>query len=71
MHEMRSDGRRRTIALVQLPDMTEVEGASHVVMISHPREAADVVMTAVRACAVQPAGPAGVACRGWTSSWLR
>jgi pimeloyl-ACP methyl ester carboxylesterase len=35
--------------------VTEVEGASHVVMISHPREVAEVVMTAARACAVQPA----------------
>jgi pimeloyl-ACP methyl ester carboxylesterase len=35
--------------------ITEVEGASHVVMISHPREVADVVMAAVRACAMQPA----------------
>jgi pimeloyl-ACP methyl ester carboxylesterase len=35
--------------------ITEVEGASHVVMISHPKEVAEVVMTAVRACAVQPA----------------
>jgi pimeloyl-ACP methyl ester carboxylesterase len=35
--------------------ITEVEGASHVVMISHPREVAEVVMTAARACAVQPA----------------
>jgi hypothetical protein len=32
---------------------TEIEGASHVVMISHPKEVADVVMTAVRACAMQ------------------
>src|SRR5262245_29577653 len=31
--------------------VTEVEGASHVVMISHPKEVAAVVMTAVRACA--------------------
>jgi pimeloyl-ACP methyl ester carboxylesterase len=31
--------------------VTEVEGASHVVMISHPKEVADVVMTAVRASA--------------------
>jgi pimeloyl-ACP methyl ester carboxylesterase len=31
--------------------ITEVEGASHVVMISHPKEVAGVVMTAVRACA--------------------
>lgn len=35
--------------------ITEVEGASHVVMISHPKEVAAVVMTAVRTCAVQPA----------------
>ena len=35
--------------------VTEIEGASHVVMISHPKEVADVVMTAVRACAMQPA----------------
>jgi pimeloyl-ACP methyl ester carboxylesterase len=31
--------------------VTEVEGASHVVMISHPKEVAEVVMTAVRTCA--------------------
>jgi pimeloyl-ACP methyl ester carboxylesterase len=35
--------------------VTEIEGASHVVMISHPAEVAEVVMTAVRASAVQPA----------------
>jgi pimeloyl-ACP methyl ester carboxylesterase len=35
--------------------ITEVEGASHVVMISHPREVAEVVMTAARTCAMQPA----------------
>jgi pimeloyl-ACP methyl ester carboxylesterase len=35
--------------------ITEVEGASHVVMISHPREVAEVVMTAARTCAAQPA----------------
>ena len=35
--------------------ITEVEGASHVVMISHPQEVAAVVMTAVRTCAVKPA----------------
>lgn len=29
--------------------VTEIEGASHVVMISHPKEVAEVVMTAVRA----------------------
>jgi pimeloyl-ACP methyl ester carboxylesterase len=36
-------------------EITEVEGASHVVMISHPKEVAEVVMTAARACAMQPA----------------
>ena len=36
-------------------EITEVQGASHVVMISHPKEVAAVVMTAVRACAAQPA----------------
>ena len=35
--------------------VTEVEGASHVVMISHPKEVAEVVMTAVRACEAQSA----------------
>ena len=35
--------------------ITEVEGASHVVMISHPKEVAHVVMAAARTCAVQPA----------------
>jgi pimeloyl-ACP methyl ester carboxylesterase len=35
--------------------VTEIEGASHVVMISHPKEVAEVVMTAVRASAMQPA----------------
>jgi len=35
--------------------VTEIEGASHVAMISHPKEVAEVVMTAVRACAAQPA----------------
>jgi pimeloyl-ACP methyl ester carboxylesterase len=35
--------------------ITEIEGASHVVMISHPREVAQVVMTAARTCAAQPA----------------
>jgi hypothetical protein len=29
--------------------VTEIEGASHVVMISHPKEVAEVVMTAVHA----------------------
>jgi hypothetical protein len=36
-------------------EVTEVDGASHVVMISHPKEVAEVVMTAVHACAGQPA----------------
>jgi pimeloyl-ACP methyl ester carboxylesterase len=35
--------------------VTEIEGSSHVAMISHPKEVADVVMTAVRTCAGQPA----------------
>jgi hypothetical protein len=35
--------------------ITEVEGASHVVMISHPKEVAEVVMTAARTPAMQPA----------------
>jgi pimeloyl-ACP methyl ester carboxylesterase len=35
--------------------ITEIEGASHVAMISHPEEVADVVMTAVHATAMQPA----------------
>jgi pimeloyl-ACP methyl ester carboxylesterase len=35
--------------------VTEIEGASHVVMISHPREVAEVVMTALGAVAMQPA----------------
>jgi len=35
--------------------VTEIRGASHVVMISHPEEVADVVMTAVRTCARQSA----------------
>jgi pimeloyl-ACP methyl ester carboxylesterase len=35
--------------------VTEIDGASHVVMISHPKEVADVVMTAVRATAMQAA----------------
>ena len=35
--------------------VTEIEGASHVVMISHPKEVAEVVRAAVRACALQPA----------------
>jgi pimeloyl-ACP methyl ester carboxylesterase len=32
--------------------VTEIEGASHVSMISHPKEVAEVVKAAVRACAV-------------------
>jgi pimeloyl-ACP methyl ester carboxylesterase len=35
--------------------ITEIEGSSHVAMISHPREVAEVVRTAVRTCAVQMA----------------
>jgi pimeloyl-ACP methyl ester carboxylesterase len=35
--------------------ITEVAGASHVVMISHPKEVAQVVMTAARTCAMQSA----------------
>jgi hypothetical protein len=35
--------------------ITEVGGASHVVMISQPKKVADVVMTVVRACAVPAA----------------
>lgn len=35
--------------------VTEIEGASHVVMISHPKEVAEVVMTAVRTCAAKSA----------------
>ena len=30
--------------------VTEIEGSSHVAMISHPKEVAEVVMTAVRSC---------------------
>jgi len=33
--------------------VTEIEGASHVAMISHPKEVAGVVRTAVRACAME------------------
>jgi pimeloyl-ACP methyl ester carboxylesterase len=32
--------------------VTEIEGGSHVVMISHPQEVAGVVMTAVHKCAM-------------------
>src|SRR5262249_55485939 len=35
--------------------ITEIDGGSHVIMISHPKEVAEVVMTAARACAMQPA----------------
>jgi hypothetical protein len=34
--------------------VTALEGASHVVMFSHPHEVAAVVLTAVRACAGSP-----------------
>jgi pimeloyl-ACP methyl ester carboxylesterase len=34
-------------------NVTEIEGASHVVMISHPKEVAEVVMTAVRTFATE------------------
>src|SRR5215470_3389551 len=35
--------------------VTEIEGSSHVAMISHPKEVAEVVMTAVQSYAMQPA----------------
>ena len=35
--------------------VTEIEGSSHVAMMSHPKEVAEVVMDAVHACATQPA----------------
>jgi len=35
--------------------ITEIEGSSHVAMISHPKECAQVVMAAVHATAMQPA----------------
>jgi pimeloyl-ACP methyl ester carboxylesterase len=35
--------------------VTEIEGSSHVAMVSHPKEVAEVVMAAVRATAMQPA----------------
>jgi pimeloyl-ACP methyl ester carboxylesterase len=35
--------------------ITEVNDASHVVMISHPEKVAEVVMTAAHTCAMQPA----------------
>jgi pimeloyl-ACP methyl ester carboxylesterase len=35
--------------------VTEIDGSSHVAMVSHPKEVAEVVMTAVRNCAAQPA----------------
>jgi pimeloyl-ACP methyl ester carboxylesterase len=34
--------------------VTEIDGGSHVVMISHPKKVAEVVMTAVRTCAATP-----------------
>src|SRR5215467_13718537 len=33
--------------------VTEIVGGSHVIMISHPKEVAEVVMTAVRSCSLQ------------------
>jgi pimeloyl-ACP methyl ester carboxylesterase len=36
-------------------EVTEIDGGSHVVMISHPKEVAKVVMTAARSTAMQPA----------------
>ena len=35
--------------------VTEIEGGSHVIMISQPKQVAEVVMTAVHAVAMQPA----------------
>jgi len=35
--------------------VTEIQGSSHVAMISHPKQVAEVVMTALRAVAMQPA----------------
>lgn len=35
--------------------VTEIEGSSHVAMISHPQEVAEVIMTAVHTYAMQPA----------------
>jgi hypothetical protein len=35
--------------------VTEIDGGSHVIMVSHPKEVADVVMAAVNATAMQPA----------------
>jgi len=35
--------------------ITEIDGSSHVAMISHPKECAEVVMAAVHATAMQPA----------------
>jgi pimeloyl-ACP methyl ester carboxylesterase len=35
--------------------VTEIEGASHVVMVSQPKKVAEVVMTALEAVALQPA----------------
>jgi pimeloyl-ACP methyl ester carboxylesterase len=36
-------------------DVTDIEGSSHVAMISHPKECAEVVLAAVHASAMQPA----------------
>ena len=35
--------------------VTEIDGSSHVAMISHPKEVAEVVMAAVRSCITAPA----------------
>jgi len=35
--------------------VTEIQDGSHVIMISHPKDVAAVVMTAARTCAAQPA----------------
>jgi hypothetical protein len=32
--------------------ITEIDGGSHVIMISQPKQVADVVKTALRTCAV-------------------
>ena len=38
------------VSYERIATVTEIEGASHVAMISHPKEVAEVVMTAVRTC---------------------
>jgi pimeloyl-ACP methyl ester carboxylesterase len=35
--------------------VTEIDGGSHVIMVSHPKEVAEVVRTAARTCAAHPA----------------